>query len=84
MSRELIIARIEKLNLKECGAEIFIELNNFRVEEPLTISQLKTHARHLKNSLSDKGISIKTTQSQELVAAFHGFKNWREVTSILK
>ncbi|EAQ9032228.1 TPA: glyoxalase superfamily protein [Salmonella enterica] len=83
MSKELLMERIRRFGLQDQGVEILLALDGFIVNEPLNVRQLKMHAKLMKNTLSTKGIVVKTTQSQELVASFHGFKDWRNAVDQL-
>lgn len=74
--REKILSRLIKFGLMEYAEIIFQILIDFSVIE-LNVNEIKRHARHLKKSLNESGISIKVTQSQELVAAFYNYRDFK-------
>lgn len=83
MNKQILLDRIAKLNLTDFAADILIVANDFVLERELDVHQLKLHANLMKKKLSAKNISIKTSQSQELAAAAHGYKSWNEARNII-
>lgn len=49
----------------------------------LTTTDLKTEARHYRAAQLDAGRSISHAQSLEMVARFHGFRDWNTAAGVL-
>ncbi|HAV9341854.1 TPA: hypothetical protein JLF94_002883 [Escherichia coli] len=74
--REKILSRLIRFDLVKYADQVFKVLLDFNIIE-LDVNEIKRHARHLKKTLNESGINIKVTQSQELVAAFYNYRDFK-------